>query len=163
MTRLCWLAAFALATGGCDFATTAENEATVPRPSAPLAEARLNVFVLPSPIVALRDARNPSSRVARWTVQVFETAGVGGALTFVNATLRDADTGALVDPGFLSMDAALIRARAGTDRIAANGNLALAQSLDYESAGSGARLAVAVQFLDDHGNVVGGSVTARVQ
>lgn len=84
-------------------------------------------------------------------------------MTFVNATIRDADTGVPVEPGSLSMDAAAIRAQVGTDRIVAVGTLFLAQSLAYQSTGPGATLAVAVQLRDDHGNLVGGAVTVRVQ
>jgi hypothetical protein len=133
-------------------------------PSAPTAQAKLSVFVVPNPVIALRDARHPNSRAARWTVQIVETAGVGGALSFVNATLREIDTGAPVEPqGSLSMDAAEIRQRIGTDHIAAGGALSLEQSLAYESAGSGGTLAVALQLVDDNGNLVGGSVTVPVQ
>jgi hypothetical protein len=93
-----------------------------------------------------------------------ETAGVGGRLSFVNATLRDARTGAPVEPhGFLSDDAAEIQKRLGTDRIAAGGTVVLAQSLAYASEGSAANLAVAVQAVDDNGNVVGTSIAVGVQ
>ncbi len=164
-TGRAWLAALALAASGCDFATTAKDDATTaPLPSGPSAQARLSVFVLPNPVLVLRDARDPTSRVARWTVQIMETGGVGGSVSFVNATLRETDTGAPVEPyGFLSMDAAEIRRRTGTDRLAAGGTLVLAQSLAYASAGSGATLAVAVQLLDDNGNLVGGAVTVAVR
>jgi hypothetical protein len=159
-----WLTVLALAAGGCDFATTAKDEATVPVPTGPSAHAQLSVFVLPNPVLVLRDPRDPTSRVARWTVQIMERGGVGGSLSFVNATLRDTDTGAPVEPhGFLSMDAAEIRRLTGTDRLAAGGTLVLAQSLAYASEGSGATLAVAVQLLDDNGNLVSGAVTAAVQ
>ena len=159
-----WLTALALVASGCDFATREKAESTATLPSAPSTQARLSVFVLPNPVIALRDTRHPTSRVARWTVQIIEAGGVGGTLSFVNTTLRDADTGAPVEPqGFLSMDAAEIRRKTGTDRLAAGGSLALTQSLAYDSDGSGALLAVAVLLVDDQGNVVGGSVTARVQ
>lgn len=150
---------------GCDFATTAKSEsAAPPAPTAPQPQARLTVFVLPNPVIALRDARDPTSRVARWTVQVLETAGVGGVVTFVNATLRDADSGAPVEPqGFLSMDAAEIRRRSGTDRIAPGGTLVLTESLAYASNGASGTLAVAVQIVDDNGNVIGASVTVGVR
>lgn len=164
-TARAWLAALAVAAGGCDFANTAKDEATTaPLPSGPSAQARLSVFVLPNPVLVLRDARDPTSRVARWTVQIMETGGVGGSVSFVNATLRETDTGAPVEPyGFLSTDAGEIRRRIGTDRLAAGGTLVLAQSLAYASAGSGATLAVAVQLLDDNGNLISGAVTVPVQ
>jgi hypothetical protein len=157
------VAALALAHGGCDFATTAKGASAPQAPTAPQPQARLTVFVLPSPVIALKDARDPTSRVARWTVQVIESASVGGALTFVNATLRNAASGAPVEPGFLSMDGAEIRRRTGTDRIPAGGTLVLTQSLAYTSDEPTGTLAVAVQIVDDNGNVVGASVTVGVR
>jgi hypothetical protein len=164
LALVAWAAALALAHVGCDFATTAKSASAPPAPTAPQPQARLTVFVLPNPVIVLKDARDPTSRVAGWTVQVIESAGVGGAFTFVNATLRDADSGAPVEPqGFLSMDAAEIRKRTGTDRIAPGGTLVVNQSLAYASHGAGGTLAVAVQIVDDNGNVVGASVTVGVR
>jgi hypothetical protein len=132
-------------------------------PPSAVAQARLNVFILPNPVIVLRDARNPSSRTARWTVQVIETGGVGCALSFINATVRDTDTGAPVEPGFLSMDVTEIRRRAGTERLPPGGSLAVPQSLGYYSVASGATLAVAVQVVDDNGNLVSHSANARLE
>jgi len=133
-------------------------------PSPAPAQARLNVLIVPNPVIVLRDPRKPSSRTARWTVHIFENGGVGGAVSFVNATVRDADTGAPVEPqGFLSMDVTEIRKRAGTERLPPGGNLAVPQSIAYDSFASAATLAVAVQVLDDNGNLVGYSTTARLQ
>jgi hypothetical protein len=156
----------ALATGGCNLAKvgqdTSPTAASAP-PPAPAA-ARLSLQILPNPVVVLRDTRNPSSRIARWTVYITEGAGVGGAVRFVNATVREADTGAPVEPqGFLSMDATEIRRRAGTERLPPGGSLAVPQSLSYDSSGSAATLAVAVQVVDDNGNLLGQSATARLQ
>lgn len=164
LPRSAWVGVLALALGACDFATTAKNETVPEAPTAPQPSARPTIFVFPNPVLVLRDARDPTSRVAYWTVQVIESAGVGGSFTFVNATLRDADSGAPVEPqGFLSMDAAEIRKRTGTDRIAPGGTLVVNQSLAYASHGAGGTLAVAVQIVDDNGNVVGASVTVGVR
>jgi hypothetical protein len=122
------------------------------------------VAIVPNPIVVARDPVHPTARTAVWTVHVSEVAGVGGRLTFLNASVRDADTGAPVEPGgFLSLDGAEVRALVGTDRLAPGGTFAVPQSLQYESAGSRAVLAVAVQVQDDRGNLVGGSSTARIE
>jgi hypothetical protein len=153
----------ALAMGGCDAANTRNGQGSIEAPSAPSPVAHLSLSVLPNPVVVLQDPRDPSAHIAQWTVQIVETGGVGGAVSFVNATVRDALTGAPVEPqGFLSVDAAEIQRQVGTDHIAAGGTLVLMQSLAYSSAESSATLAVAVQAVDDNGNLVGTSVTVPV-
>jgi hypothetical protein len=166
-----WLPIVALASlnvglGACDFAhKTGVAPTAASSPAAPAStQARLSVSILPDPILVLRDRRDPTSLAAHWTVQILETAGVGGTLGFVNATVRDADTGAPVGPqGFLSMDTTEIRKQVGTDRLAPGGRLAVPQSLTYNSEASAAMLAVAVQVLDDNGNVVSSATTARLE
>ena len=155
----------AFALGACDFARRAASDspAAASTTPPPALQARLDVSILPNPVVVLRDARNPSSRTARWTVLIVETGGVGGTVTFVNASVRDAGTGAPVEPGFLSMDVAEIRKRAGTERLPAKGTLGVPQSLAYTSPAAAETLAVAVQVVDDNGNVVGQQATARLE
>jgi hypothetical protein len=164
---LATLAALALAfagLGACDFASRRRTDSPAAATPPPVVQARLDVSILPSPVIVLRDARDPSSRTARWTVQIVETAGVGGVVSFVNASVRDAGTGAPVEPqGFLSMDVAEIRRRAGTERLPARGSLAVPQSLSYTSLAPTATLAVAVQVVDDDGHVVGQQATARLE
>ncbi len=101
---------------------------------------------------------------ADWVVTI-TSAGAGGVVNFVNATLRDADTGALPDPtGRLSLAAPDIAAQAGTNRVAAGGSLRVAQSLDYAPPADGRRatLLVTAQLIDDLGNLVSKSVTVAV-
>lgn len=135
-----------------------------PGSEAPGRQARLNVVILPSPVIALRDPRSPSARTARWTVQVVETGGVSGSLTFVNATIRDTATGVPVEPrASLSMDATQIAQRIGTSRLLAGGSLSLAQTLEFESPGTQGFLTVAAQLIDDEGNLVSHQATALVE
>ena len=101
---------------------------------------------------------------ADWVVTI-TSAGAGGVVNFVNATLRDADTGALPDPtGRLSLAAPDIAAQAGTNRVPAGGSLRVAQSLDYAPPADSRRgnLLVTVQLIDDLGNVVSRSITVAV-
>jgi hypothetical protein len=115
-------------------------------------------------VVVLRDARAPSARSAHWTLYITDSGGVGGFLRFVNATIRDAETGTPVEPRpSLSLDGSEIRLLAGTDRLPPGGTLAIPQSLDYESPAARATLTVAVQLVDDHGNVVSQSTAARLE
>jgi hypothetical protein len=163
---LALLGCAALATAGCNLVKMGEDASPAAASSPPPApiQARLSVMILPNPVIVLRDTRKPSSRTARWTVYIFENGGVGGTVAFVNATVREADTGAPVEPqGFLSMDRTEIRRRAGTDRLPPGASLAIPQSLAYDSVGAAATLAVAVQVMDDNGNLVGQAATARLE
>jgi hypothetical protein len=158
----------AVAAPGCDFVRKFqggdEPAAPTPTTTSPARQARLTVAIVPNPVLALRNPRAPALRSARWTVQISESGGVGGTLSFVNVTLRDAATGVPVDPSpFLSLDAGEIARQAGTNRLAAGGTLVLAQGIDFESPGAMAQLTIAAQLLDDEGNLVGQQATALVQ
>jgi len=137
-------------------AWSAPAGATSPLPTRG-SKAALEVSIEPGPV-----RRGP----AEWRVVIHETAGVGGAVQFVNAKLRDAVSGAAATPtAGLSLDAADVAARAGTNRIQAGGHLSLDESLDYGfvSGRREADLSVAVQFVDDHGNFVTGTAAARLR
>jgi outer membrane protein assembly factor BamB len=93
---------------------------------------------------------------ARWTLRIQEVTGATGSVNFVNATLRDAVSGARSEPaGGQSLTAADIQARAGTNRLGPGGVLTLAQTMDYRflSGRKNAVVTVAVQFADDLGRV----------
>jgi hypothetical protein len=135
-----------------------------PTPSPTPAAASLSLSVSPDPVTATEtdDPRTPLR--ADWVVTI-TSAGAGGTVNFVNATLRDAETGALPDPtGRLSLAGTDIAAQAGTNRVAAGGSLRVAQGLDYAPPADSRRgtLLVTVQLLDDHGNVVSRSATVAV-
>ena len=91
------------------------------------------------------------------TVTIKETAGVGGHLTAVDFTAREAVTGASLTTLHLSGED--IRTRAGTDRIEPMGSLAVRPIIQgYPVPASAPRpqlvIDVAAQMTDDHGNVV---------
>jgi hypothetical protein len=99
-------------------------------------------------------------------VVTISAAGAGGTVSFVNATLRDAESGALPEPrGTLSLADAGIVAQVGSNRIAAGGSLRVAQGLAYAlpSDNRRATLVVTVQVIDDLGNLVSRSVGTTVQ
>lgn len=161
-------AVLAVPLAGCDFVRKFqggdEPPAETPLATSPTRQARLSVIILPNPVLALRSPRVPAVRSARWTVQIVETGGVGGTLSFVNATVRDAATGVPVDPRpFISVDAAEIARQVGSNRLAAGGSIALSQTMDFESPGALAQLTIAAQLVDDEGNLVGQQATALVQ
>jgi hypothetical protein len=116
------------------------------------------------PLIASPD---PTERfLARWTVVVQETNGVGGALNFVNSSLRDAQSGATARPtGNIALDSPAIAALVGTNRIEGHGTLRVPGSLQYflVSGERATRLTAAVQFQDDSGNVLSGAAEALFQ
>ena len=157
--RLVALSLLLIPLAGCAASSPVE-----PTPSPTPASASLSVSVSPNPVNATETGDPQTPLRADWVVTI-TAAGAGGAVSFVNATLRDADTGALPDPtGRLSLAAQAIAAQAGTNRVPAGGSLRVAQGLDYAPPADGRRgtLVVTVQLIDDLGNLVSQSVTVAV-
>lgn len=139
--------------------TTSPSPSPTPPPRAAIA-ASLET----QPLIASPDPARPL--LARWTVVVQETNGVGGTLNFVNSSLRDAQSGATARPtGNIALDAPAIATLVGTNRIEGRGTLRVPASLQYflVSGGRAARLTVAVQFKDDSGNVLSETAEALFQ
>ena len=140
---------------------------TAPTPTAtptPVA-ASLGLSLSPDPIVAAENDDPEAPLRADWVVTITAT-GVGGNVSFVNATLRDAESGALPEPrGTLSLADTGIVAQVGSNRIAPGGSLRVAQGLAYAlpSDSRRASLVVTVQVIDDQGNLVSRSVGTTVQ
>ena len=145
-------------------ATACGSSPSAPPSPAPAPRAALVVSVAAQPLIASPD---PTRRfLARWTVVVQETNGVGGTLNFVNSSLRDAQSGATARPtGNIALGATDIVALAGTSRIDGRGALRVPASLEYflVSGGRAVRLTVAVQFQDDSGNVLSETAEALFQ
>jgi hypothetical protein len=157
--RLVALAFASIPLGGCAASSPVE-----PTPSPTPASASVSLSVSPNPVTATETDDPKTPLRADWVVTI-TSAGAGGTVNFVNATLRDAETGALPDPtGRLSLDGPDIAAQAGTNRVAAGGSLRVAQGLDYAPPIDSRRgnLLVTVQLTDDLGNVVSRSATVAV-
>jgi len=127
-----------------------------------VAQAALTVTVKPNPITA--PVTNPLGPVytAGWTVTVTETAGLGGMVTAVKASVYDAATGALV--GTYNYDDKDLLVFVGTNRIEAKGSLEVPQQLSYVlSAGkTSALLTVVVDFKDDKQHTLETSVLVKI-
>jgi len=74
-----------------DSTTTSMTTLSSPR-------AAVSLTVNPSPVVSTESGDPRAPREARWTIVLRDTGGVGSAVNFVNATLRDDETGVLADP-----------------------------------------------------------------
>ncbi len=155
------LAALVAGLAGCG-----GDAVTAPGPSSfaavVLPGAALTVTIQADPVAATHDRLRPLQ--ATWRVVIQETAGVSGRLLWVNATLRDAASGARAWPEaslYLGTDALV--PLLGSDRLPAGGTLSVPGSLTY-SLPSGGRVAivdVAVQLADDNGHQV--SVVAQAE
>lgn len=133
-----------------------------PSPSpTPGPRAAIVLTVEANPLVPSGDPTRPN--LASWFVVVQETNGVGGNVTFLHSSLRDARSGATARPsGTIALGSSEIVALIGTNRIEGRGTLRIPESLSYGlvSGGRSVRLAVAVQVRDDSGNTVSGTAEA---
>lgn len=151
--RAALAAAFAALLAACSrdvAAPTALAIAAVATPSAGLA-----VAIEAAPVAQTRDRLQPFQ--AAWRVVIQETGGVGGRLLWVNATVRDAASGARAWPAasvYLGTDQLV--PLLGSDRMPAHGTVTVPGQLKY-ALPSGGRIAtvdVAVQLVDDNGHRV---------
>lgn len=136
-----------------------------PTPAPTPVAASLALSLSPAPIVAAENDDPSAPLRADWVVTI-TAAGTGGTVSFVNATLRDAESGALPEPrGTLSLAEAGIVAQVGSNRIPAGGSLRVAQGLAYAlpSDNRRATLVVTVQLIDDLGNLVSRSASTSVE
>jgi hypothetical protein len=136
-----------------------------PTPAPTPVAASLAVSLSPNPIVATENDDPEAPLRADWVVTI-TAGGTGGTVSFVNATLRDAESGALPEPrGTLTLADAGIVAQTGSNRIAAGGSLRVAQGLAYAlpSENRRATLVVTVQLIDDLGNLASRSVSTTVE
>ena len=135
-----------------------------PTPSPTPAAASLSLSVSPDPVTATETDDPKTPLRADWVVTI-TSAGAGGTVNFVNATLRDGTSGAEAEPsGTLSLGPADITAEVGSTRVEPQRSLAVAQSLEYglPSGGRVGVLTVTVQLTDDDGNLTSKSVQVAV-
>lgn len=99
------------------------------------------------------------------TVTLQETAGVGGRVEFCDVGIRNVTLNRTETSVRLGSD--WFRAQAGTDRIEANGRLAVRPVVQGYPFLAGARpqieIALDLQFMDDRGNTVRESVRVPVE
>jgi len=129
------------------------NTETSVTASASLPAASVSVVVETSPVISTTDPERPL--LAQWRVVIQNNGNVPAGVLFVNATLRDATSGAKALPrGALSLGVGDIVTYAGTNRVPAGGSLSVPCSLGcaLPSGGREAVLSVAVQVLDDNGH-----------
>ena len=136
--------------------------AATPTPAAGM----ISLIVDPNPVPAVETGDPDTPLRAEWTVTIVLRGGAAGTVNFVNATLRDAETGVIPEPrGTINQDGAEIAEQAGTNRIAPGGRIRVAQGLDYLLPADNRRgtLVVTAQLTDDQGNLVSQSVSTTVE
>jgi hypothetical protein len=104
--------------------------------------------------------------LARWTIVIRETGGVGGRVTFLNSTLRDATSGARAWPtGTASLGTEALLELLGSDRLRAGGSVSVPGGLRYGfiSGGKIGILTVAVQVVDDNDHVLSAMAESEIR
>lgn len=95
-----------------------------------------------------------TERESKTTITIRETGGVAGTVTSIAMVLREDGTNAVITQG--EFDAAAVAQMAGTNRLAANGTLAVLCGVHYPPAQQGrvATLTYTVQVRDDRGTLL---------
>jgi hypothetical protein len=103
-----------------------------------------------------------TDREAQTTLTVQEPAGVAGAVTLIEMSLRESGTNTVLASG--SFDSGAIAQLAGTNRFAARGTLIVPCGVHYAASLSGrtATPACIVHVTEDRGNQVTQTVTVTV-
>jgi len=96
------------------------------------------------------------------TITIRETGGAGGTVTSIAMVLRESGTNALITQG--EFDAAAVASLAGSNRVEANGTLAVRCGVHYPPSqqGKAATLTYAVRVTDDRGNSVSHDIIVGV-
>lgn len=125
-------------------------QAASPLGPSPLA---LTVTIETEPVIPTANAAQPWR--ARWRVRIHETAGLESRLRAVNATVRDAASGARVLPQpYVFLASGALEKGLGSDRLPPDATVVVPGVLEYAlpSGGRSATLDVAVQIEDDDGH-----------
>jgi hypothetical protein len=128
--------------------------------------AAITITVEPNPVVirlaCLATTPPPDICLASLdpTITITETGGVGGRVESIEVGIRNLGTG--VDEQRITLGSDWLRAQAGTDRIEANGRIAVRPVVSgypvRRTAASSLAFTISVRFVDDRGNVVTQSV-----
>jgi hypothetical protein len=122
----------------------------------------IDIVVDPNPIVGTQNEVTLSV-TATYSITLTETAGLGGEVHFISATVYEPSTGRQVALNYY--DSTDLTVYQGGKRIEANGTLLLPQSASYTLSDftKPADLVVAVQFMDDRENLNYSSLLVKIQ
>jgi hypothetical protein len=125
-------------------------------PPVPPSQAEIALSINPTPIDAVAAAEG-APWFSEWTVEVRETAGLGGTIDFVRATLTDASGKSL---GETELDVDDVTAQIGSPQLRGASLQRLEMSLAFEFPTDviSGDLQVTLQLTDDRGNIVSAEV-----
>jgi hypothetical protein len=158
-----WILGFLLAGSGCGFEGELPTPAKPPSPPAPPAQAAIALSLSPSPIEVAVAEGGGAPWSAEWTLSVKETAGIGGNIASVRASLADS-SGASFAETELDVDQ-VSQQLGGSNHIKGGSNQTLVMGLDFDfpaDVGSG-DLLVSLQLSDDRGNVASAAASDVIQ
>lgn len=120
------------------------------------------VSVVPNPVIGVQNFLTGAVSGA-YIVKISERAGLGCTVQFVNSTVFDPESGLQVVPSNY-FDSAALKVFVGTDRVEANSELDVTQTVNYTlpDARIEADMTVAVQVIDDRGSLVNHSTLVRI-
>lgn len=159
-SKSAWALASLLAGSACGY------EGGLPTPTRPpgsATQAQIGLSLSSSPVNAVVAANGGASWTAAWTVTVQETAGLGGNILSVGATLTDS-TGAPIAE--TTLDAEQLTAQMGGNNHIRGGSrqdIPTSLTFDFPADAVSGDLRVTVQFSDDRGNTVAAAIDDVVQ
>jgi len=159
-----WVLGLLLAGSSCGFEGELPTPPRPPSPPVPPSQAAISLSLSSSPIGAVPVVDGSTAWSSQWSVGVRETAGIGGGIDFVHATLADANGESIAET---ELDASQVSEQlGGSNRIRGGSTQSIAMSLDFdfpEDAPLAGDLHVTLQLSDDRGNVVSASADDVIQ
>ncbi len=124
----------------------------------------ITLSVSPNPVESTLYSTIGPTYAATWTTSIIESAGQGGTVQFVKASVYDNTTGALLaTSNFDDKDLVVF---VGSSRVEGGSALAVPQQATFapsSGVGKAATLTVTVTFKDDAGNVQERSILTKVE
>ena len=149
-----WALGLLLAGSGCGYEGDLPATTEPPPPPVPPAEAAIALSLSSSPISADVAVAGSAPWSAEWTLTIQETAGIGGDIDFVRATLTDL-TEALIAETELDVEQ-VSEQLDGSNHIEGGSNqeIFMSLSVDFPADVHSGDLHVTLQLSDDRGNTV---------
>lgn len=152
----------AVAGGGDDSGTSSTNTGGTGGTNQTVTRGVFAANVTPSPVVAETSTGSGFQFVARFTVNITESAGLGGNVDFINVTLTS-NTGASTSA--VNFGASDVISRAGSNRVEARSRLQVPVGVVYtfSTRRSNGSISIEIQVTDDRGNSSRVTATANLQ
>lgn len=158
-----WILGFLLAGGACGVQGDLPTTPDPPSPPVPPSEAVVALSLSPSPVDALIDVDDSELLSAEWTVTVQETAGIGGDIDLVRATLADSAGASIAET---ELDAEQVSEQLGGSNHLGGGStqeLLMSLSFDFPSDVLLGDLNVSLELTDDNGNTISATADDVIQ